>query len=173
MSGPLLVKNTVIPGVMAGMGATLFMDISNAALRRLDFPSGVPLRFGAKWINYAARRGKLIHANIAMTPAIPVSVPLVLAVHYSIGVVLGVAYLVLVDALSLDRGSNVLAVLYGGATTTFAWLFMLPAMGYGVAGSKAPREWRVWLSSGVGHLLYGAGLAIFLNLVRYTSGRDW
>jgi uncharacterized membrane protein YagU involved in acid resistance len=148
-------------GLVAGVVATLVMDLGAAVLRKLGVTAGVPPLLFGRWLAYLAR-GQLFHDDIATSAAMPVSMPLALLTHYAIGVALAVGYVALTRAWPLERGPEwLVAVGYGVATSVFAWFLMFPAMGFGVFGARGPAELLLFRTSLLNHLLYGVGLAVF------------
>jgi uncharacterized membrane protein YagU involved in acid resistance len=147
-------------GVVAGVLATLVMDVGGTLFRRLGLTSGVPPALFGKWVSDVSR-GQLLHDNIATSPGVPSSMLVALLTHYGIGIVLGIGYVTLSAWLAPTRGQLWLAVGYGLATSVFAWFLMYPAMGFGVFGTRGPPEFMLFRTSLINHLFYGLGLATF------------
>jgi len=147
-------------GAVAGVVATLVMDVGSALFRKLGITGGVPPALFAKWVAYLGR-GQLLHESIVTAPAVPISLPLAMVTHYSIGIVLGIGYVTLSSWLAPTRGQFWMAVCFGLATSVFAWFLMFPAMGFGVFGTRGPAEFMLFRTSLINHLCYGLGLATF------------
>ncbi len=146
-------------GVIAGILATLAMDIGGTLARIAGVTAPMSPRLTGKWMAYVLR-GQLRHSDIATSPEVPVPMPLVGVAHYVIGIVLALAYLTLLNTFSVQSEHFWLAVLYGIVTTIFPWFLLFPAMGYGPFGVKAPPEHRLLHSSLVNHTIYGIGLGL-------------
>jgi len=105
--------------------------------------------------------GRLIHADIASSAEIPFRMPLVLAVHCGIGIALASVFAALCTWQAPQRGTFSFALGFGLLTTVFAWLLMLPAMGWGLAGTRGPEQLLLARTSLVNHAIYGLGLALW------------
>jgi hypothetical protein len=144
--------------LVAGLVATLAMDLGAGAGRRAHLLQGVPLEWIQRWFALALR-GRPFIADIRADglPALPL--PLVLAVHYSIGVTLATIYLFIVGS----RGNLSTAIAFGLLTCALPWLFMFPGMGIGAFGLRAPAEALLLRTSLVNHLVYGVALGLLLR----------
>jgi hypothetical protein len=151
----------LLHGVAAGVGATLTMDLTSALGRVLGLTRGAAPEWLARWFALVLS-GHLVSHDIRTDPVTPVPLPLLLALHYAIGVVLALFYRRVVGA----RGSVATALAFGLATNALPWLIMFPAMGFGWFGLAGPAEHHLLRSSLVGHLAYGLGLALTLHLRR-------
>lgn len=156
--------NRYVTAVLGGLFATLVMDVGSMLVRATGFTAGAPPKVIGKWFMYALR-GQVIHADIAASPDIPVRMPLVLAIHYSIGIALACTFAALASALALQRSMFALAVGFGALTTVLAWFLMFPAMGWGIAGTAGPDDLLLARTSLVNHAVYGLGLAVWMTLV--------
>ena len=87
-------------------------------------------------------------------------------VHYVIGIILALAYLLAMSAMGLSPHNLVSAVGFGLCTNLLPWLLMFPAMGYGWFGAQGPSGTRLFVSSLVNHRFYGVGLWIGAFLYR-------
>jgi hypothetical protein len=143
--------------LVLGLGATLLMDAWNLFLKR---GFGVPsLDYGllGRWILHMTG-GRFAHPGIAKSPARRFERPVGYLAHYSIGVAFAVAFLAVAPAGWTGAPSPGPAVLFGVATVVFPFFVMQPAMGLGVASSRAPRPLRARLKSLATHAVFGVGL---------------
>jgi hypothetical protein len=150
--------------VLVGVVATLALDVvagCGIATGMFRMPA-----FG-RWFLYLLR-GKVRHDDIETSPAIRGEGPLTFPLHYLAGMGLAGVYLLLLDGMNLGRGTFLLAVLYGVATSLIPLFVMLPSMGYGLLGLRG-RGRTFWLQEIlVMHLAYGAGIGLGVNL--FVSG---
>jgi hypothetical protein len=139
-----------------GVGATLFMDLWAALLRRFGVRS-LDFALLGRWIG-SWPRGRWSHPDIARAAPVRGERALGWAAHYGIGV--GFAALLLASVgLDWARAPSPLPALGIGLVTAAAPLLVLqPALGAGIASSKTPRPWFNASKSVVTHAVYGLGL---------------
>jgi len=80
--------------------------------------------------------------------------------HYAIGAGLAVTYVLGWNLLVGGPASPVWALVYGVMTTVASHVFVLPSMGLGVFGRRAPEGIKSPLSSLANHVFYGVGIAV-------------
>ena len=99
---------------------------------RLGIAGRGPRRTGpdliGRWIAYLLQ-GKFRHTDILQTPPLRGELLLGLAAHYSIGIVLTLAYLGLLVAAHATP-TALSAILYGTATTVLPWFLTFPSRGW-------------------------------------------
>jgi polyferredoxin len=143
--------------VLVGIGATLVMDLGSL-LRRRVFGTPLPnyLLVG-RWIAHMGR-GQFRHASMAAAAPIPGEQAIGWTAHYLIGI----AFAGLLPAVGgsdwFAAPSPIPALIVGAGTLLAPFLLMQPAMGAGVAASRAPRPGAARLQSLVNHLVFGFGL---------------
>jgi hypothetical protein len=107
-------------------------------------------------------RGRFAHEDITRPEPVAHEAGIGMASHYGIGLVLGVAYALLLR-VSHARGSSLRqAVGYGIATTVFPWFLMFPARGQGVLGLR-DGDLRAPARALCAHVAYGVGLGVALR----------
>jgi hypothetical protein len=143
--------------VLIGVGATAFTDLW-VMLRKRVF--GVPLPdYGhvGRWIAYLFR-GRFFHDAIARTPAVEGERLIGWGAHYLIGIAFA-AILPSIWGPQWLRTPTLLAALIVGVGTVAAPFFVMqPAMGAGVAASRAPNPAVARTRSIVMHAVFGLGL---------------
>jgi hypothetical protein len=87
--------------------------------------------------------------------------------HYTIGVGLALAFLVVVSRDWLVRPALLPAVLWGVGTVVFPLFIMQPALGLGVAASRTPNPTQARVKSLVTHTVFGVGLYSCANALNY------
>lgn len=149
---------TYIPGAIAvGVGATLLTDVWNLFLKRAFGIPSLDFCLLGRWIRHMPE-GTLRHASIAAAPQKRFERAVGWAAHYTIGVVLALAFVFLASGDWLARPTVLPALLYGIGTGVLPLFIMQPAFGRGIAASKAPNPTRARLKSLATHALFGVGL---------------
>ena len=147
-------------GILAvGAGATLFMDLWNLFLRRAFAIPSLNYCLLGRWLRHIPA-GTFRHTNIGA--AQPKSFECVAdwIGHYSIGLTLAVAFLVLVSPDWLSRPTPLPALLYGIATVCLPYFIMQPSLGLGIAASRTPNPAQARLKSLATHTMFGVGLYV-------------
>jgi hypothetical protein len=152
-------------GVFAGLAGTLMMDLGSALLRASGLTQGLRPQLIQRWFGHVFH-GRVVHPDIAVAAEVAFPMPLVLLVHYAIGITLGLTGVALHHALAQPRPVWPFALGFGALTNVFPWLLMFPAMGYGFFGQSAPGDWLLLRSSFLNHVLYGVGFGIVLSLTK-------
>lgn len=152
-------------GLVAGLAATAVMDAANLVVARTGFLQPINHqmigRITGAWI-----RGRFAHASPDEIPGFSADRLWGFVAHYLIGGVLAVAYLLGWMVLVGGAVSLPWTVVYGVATTVFAYFVMFPSLGLGPVGLRSPHGLKLPLTSLVNHLFYGLGLAGVLALLR-------
>ena len=154
----------VVRSLLVGGGATVVMDLWLLLLRRgLGVPTLDYAMLG-RWLGHIPR-GTYVHVNIAKAEPLPVERALGWFAHYTIGITFA-AVLLAIWGLDWARSPTLLpALLIGLATVAAPFLVLQPALGAGIASSKAKNPTAVRLRSVLTHTVYGLGL--------YASARFW
>lgn len=152
--------------ILVGIVATVVMDIWSWLQRNvLRIPS---LDYGliGRWV-LSMFRGKWVHRPIMVTPAIKGETWLGWFLHYLIGVVFSVAHLLVFGIAWLAEPTLLPALLTALATLVLPFFVIQPCLGFGMAASKTPAPWKArWLSL-LTHSVYGVGLFIAAQCLRY------
>jgi hypothetical protein len=148
-----------VVAALIGIGATLLMDLWNLILKRaFNIPSLNYCLLG-RWLRLIPR-GMFRHASIAAAPPQSLECAAGWVAHYTIGVVLALVFVALVAPGWLSRPTLLPAVLYGMVTVVFPFFILQPALGFGIASSKAPRPSSARLKSMGTHTVFGVGLYV-------------
>jgi hypothetical protein len=143
--------------------STLTMDVGFVLGQKLRITGPTPGKFAPRWIS-SCLRGRFLHADIATVAAFPAEIPVFVVAHHAIGLVLTAAYLLAVGPTGL--ASNIaVGVVYGIATSVFAWLLMFPAMGFGAFGLRAPKDNTPLRTTAFNHAMFGLGLAVWSKVL--------
>ena len=143
--------------VLLGLGATALLDLSLAALHRLGGPTPPDYSLVGRWFGHMSK-GRLRHARISAAASVPHEGLLGWAVHYATGVAFAFALLAVSGPAWVLEPTPFPALTFGLATVLFPFLVMQPAMGNGVAASRAPDPAAARRRSLLTHLLFGLGL---------------
>jgi hypothetical protein len=157
-------------GAVTGVAATLLMDVSHVLWGALGIRGLEPALFG-KWLD-ALRSGQLVSENLLAAPRSTLPPVLGLVVHYGIGSSLAAAFVfTLCRAPAVSSRPLVAGILFGIATSVFAWFLMFPSMGFGLFGLRPPEGINLLYGSLLRHAAYGLGLGLVAHfwLVRRLS----
>jgi hypothetical protein len=155
---------TMIGWGLAGLLATLVMDVAGSVIRSTGVTHGPPPQLIGRFF-VSVFRGHFTALDPSIPPDTSFSLGLILPIHYAIGTALGVLFGFAVGWLMNSPPPWWLPVLYGLGTTALPALWMFPTMGYGVLGLRGPHEFRLLSTALVNHLLFGLGLALAATLI--------
>lgn len=151
------VPEFVVRAFMVGIGATLLTDLWAVAMQRAFAAKAPDWALVGRWVGHFAR-GRFTHDNIVAAPALRGERWLGWGFHYFTGI----AYAVLLLAVGGPGWSRAPTltpcVAIGLLTVVFPFFLMQPAMGAGVAASKAPKPAQARLRSLATHAVFGVGL---------------
>jgi len=146
-----------IQGVLIGVIATIGMDIW-AAIVKYGFrlPTANWAMVG-RWFGHMPH-GLFVHHPISASTPVPNELTIGWIGHYVTGMVYGLAYLFIIQALLSSSPSLTSAVLFGLVTLVAPWLIMQPAMGAGVFATRTPSPNVMRLVNLSMHTVFGASL---------------
>lgn len=147
----------VLSGVLVGLGATVAMDVWAILLNRiagLDLPNWALV---GRWFRHLCN-GAVFHDDI--TEAKPYARELALGwlAHYALGIIYGIAFLLIVGRGWLAAPTLFPAWIFAIATVTAGWFLLQPGLGLGWAASKTENPWRVRALNLLAHTFFGLGL---------------
>jgi hypothetical protein len=159
----------ILAALPVGIGATLCMDLWNLFLKRtLGIPSLNYCLLG-RWVRHMSV-GTFRHQSIAAAQPARFECPVGWIAHYTIGIVFAVVFVVVAPGGWLARPTLWPAIGYGIATVVFPFFIMQPAIGLGIASSRAPNPTQARLKSLATHGVFGVGLYACALGVRYVIG---
>jgi hypothetical protein len=156
-------RSRVAAGVPAGVLATITMDGAMLAAGSLGGSVFISDRVGVDMIGRWAAglaRGRWRHADIRMAPAQRGEVGLGLLTHYTTGIILTQAFLMLPRG-ETGRASLPGGMAYGIATSVLPLLVMFPSMGYGWCGLRSGEAMRIFRIMLLGHAAFGLGIGVW------------
>lgn len=154
---PAVTADTLVRVVLCGMGAAALMDVWAFALRK---GFGIPTLDYAllgRWVGHV-RSGRLRHERISAAAPVAGERPIGWLAHYAIGVGFAVLLVAMTGPGWLSAPAVLPALAVGLGTVLAPWLVMQPAMGMGLAGSRAANPAATRLRNLGTHAVYGAGL---------------
>lgn len=160
--------DVVFRTMLIGIGATLVLDLWSLLLKaafRAPFPN-YPMV--GRWIGSFAR-GRFVHDDMARAPAVTGEHVIGWTAHYAIGIIYAFLVVAIAGANWLSAPTLAPALGVGVATVAAPLFIMQPAMGLGVASSKAKDPTGARLRSLLAHTVFGIGLYLSAVLTAATS----
>lgn len=165
MSGQL---QHVITAVAMGTGATLVMDSWNLFLKRTLGIASLNYCLLGRWVRHLPS-GTFVHRSISQSAPQRFECVVGWLAHYSIGIALAVLFVRIISDDWLARPSAMPALLYGIATVVFPFFILQPAIGLGLASSRAANPTKARIKSVATHVVFGAGLYVSALLATYLT----
>lgn len=153
----------ILAAFAIGTGATLAMDAWNLLLKRVFRIPSLNYCLLGRWVRHMPSAFR--HESIGAAPARRNECAVGWITHYSIGITMALGFVLLMAGDWLVHPTLLPALLYGIGTLVFPFLVMQPALGFGVASSKAPKPMQARLKSLATHTVYGVGLYIWALLL--------
>lgn len=151
-------------GVLMGIGGTLAMDIWAIALNRT---AGLPLPNWGNVGRWAAHvpRGTVFHDSISDAEPVPQETGIGWAVHYGVGIVYGVVFMLLAGQDWLTHPAFLPVWVFSILTIAAGWFLLQPGMGLGWALSRTPAPWKGrWLGL-LAHTAFAIGMWVVALVV--------
>lgn len=145
--------------IAIGVGATAVLDVWALLLAKVFGISALNFCMVGRWVSLM-RKGQFKHAAIAQAPTQKYECVIGWFIHYVIGIVFSLVFLLLVSSSWLASPSLVPALLFGLATVCMPLFIMQPALGLGIAASKTPKPALARVKSCVSHCVFGVGVYI-------------
>lgn len=149
----------LLSAAFVGIGATLVTDGWALLLRRVFGIPSLSFCLVGRWLLHMPE-GTFRHSRIAAALPRRFECAAGWIAHYTIGILFAFAFVAFASKSWLAKPTAVPALLFGAATLLFPFLLMQPALGLGVAASKAPEPNQARLKSFLTHLVFGIGLYI-------------
>lgn len=149
----------ILGAVAIGLGASVLMDLWNLFLKRAFGIPSLNYCLLGRWIRHMPE-GKFRHANIGAAARKSLECPIGWVAHYSIGVGLALAFVVLTSGNALARPELLPAVAFGIVTVVFPFFLLQPSLGLGIASARTPKPAQARLKSLATHTVFGVGLYV-------------
>ena len=162
-------SHDVLRAIAIGIGATLVMDLWNLFLKHAFSILSLNYCLLGRWLRHMP--GRFRHASITAAVPKPFECTVGWIAHYTIGVVLAVAFVVLASGEWLARPTLLPALAYGVGTVVFPFFLMQPSLGLGIAASHTSNPMQARLKSLATHTVFGIGLYLCaLGLISLSGG---
>ncbi|QYJ75107.1 DUF2938 domain-containing protein [Shewanella sp. FJAT-52076] len=143
--------------LIVGVGATLVMDIwAMVRLRLFGVPS-LNYAMVGRWLLWIPK-GRFIHNPIASSESQQGEALVGWLAHYATGIAFAGLLLPFAGAIWFTEPTLAPAITLGLVTVAAPFLLLQPALGMGVAASRAPRPWHARAHSIITHAVFGLGL---------------
>lgn len=149
-----------------GLGATVFMDLWNLFLKRAFGVPSLNFCLLGRWIRHMPA-GTFWHSSIALAQPKPFECAVGWSAHYLIGLTMGATFVFLAgDWVAAPTVFPALA--FGVGTVVMPFLVLQPALGFGVASSRAKNPAAARLKSLATHSAFGLGLYLSARAISYA-----
>lgn len=157
----------ILGGVVVGAGATLVQDLWNLFLKRAFGVPSLDVCLLGRWLCHMPA-GTFKHQRIAAAPPKAGECAVGTIAHYTIGVAFAMVLVLFTSGEWLVRPTVSPALLVALVTLVFPLFLMQPALGLGIASSRAPHPARARLKSLMSHVAFGLGLYLCALPVSYA-----
>jgi hypothetical protein len=154
----------VLQGALLGVGATVLFDLWQFGLARatgLPAPNWAP---AGRWLRQRGE-GRVFHEDIGRVAPHPNELALGWVGHYVVGIVYGIAFVLIVGPGWLAAPTLLPAWIFGIVTIGFGWFLMQPGLGMGWAASRTANPTRARLLGLAAHTVFGLGLWLTALLI--------
>ncbi|GAB3336514.1 DUF2938 domain-containing protein [Marilutibacter aestuarii] len=147
----------LLQAVVAGTVATALLDLWTLALRRLASVPSLDWAMAGRWVGHM-RHGRFVHDAIARATPVRGERMLGWGLHYATGIAFAGVLLAIMGPAWRQAPTLLPCMVMGLATVALPFLLMQPAMGLGIAASRAPSPAHARMRSVVTHGMFGLGL---------------
>lgn len=151
-------------GILMGLAGTLAMDIWAWGLERFAGQARTNWAMPGRWLGHVVR-GRVFHDDIAAAKPVASELSLGWALHYGVGILYGVIFVLLAGRDWLAAPTFWPLWAFSIITIAAGWFLLLPGMGLGWAASKTERPWKVRAMGLVAHSVFAVGMWICVLLV--------
>ncbi len=149
-------------GIVMGLAGTLAMDIWALVLER--FGQARPnWAMPGRWLGHVMR-GQVFHDDIGAAEPVERELALGWVLHYGVGVIYGVFFVLIAGAAWLADPSFLPVWIFSILTIAAGWFLLQPGMGLGWAASKMEAPWKVRAMGLVAHTLFAVGMWLPVGL---------
>lgn len=142
---------------IAGMGATLLMDLWLLLLKRAGVAT-LDFALLGRWVGHLLLHARLAHPSIRAAAPLAGETLLGWLTHYAVGIGFALPLLLLDGGGWLQQPRLLPALAWGLLTVAAPLLLMQPAMGAGIASRRTATPLRNCARSLLNHAVYGVGL---------------
>lgn len=143
-------------GIIMGLAGTLAMDIWALVLER--FGQARPnWAMPGRWLGHVVR-GRVFHDSIGEAEPVGNERALGWALHYGVGVIYGVVFVLIMGAGWLANPTFLPVWIFSILTIAAGWFLLQPGMGLGWAAAKTPAPWKARGMGLVAHTVFAVGM---------------
>jgi hypothetical protein len=161
---------TFFIAALIGVIATICIDVWSLFLRRAFGIRSLDYCLLGRWALHIPA-GRWAHERIAASPAKRHECQVGWAVHYGIGIGLALMFVGVVSSHWVEGPTLLPALTFGLVTVVMPFFVLQPAIGLGIASSRAPSPAAARLKSIATHTVFGAGLYLAAELIRHATDR--
>lgn len=161
----------VLPGLVAGLGATLFADIVAIGRQGWAATHGFYCLVG-RWVGLLPRKG-ISHTDIRASTPVEHEAALGWSAHVFLGAIYGAAFALVFGTPALQAPQLWQGLSFGLATTLVPWFVFQPLFGWGIAMSKAPAPWKMRVKGLITHSVFGLGIWLTLKILGALLPSGW
>lgn len=147
----------LIASIIIGVGATAGIDLWSLILKRGFGIASLDYCLLGRWFLHMPA-GTFTHASIRNAAAKPGECTIGWVAHYSIGISLALAFLLLVPREWLAQPTPGPALVFGLVTTLIPLFIMQPSLGLGIASARTPNPTQARVKSLMTHAIFGFGI---------------
>lgn len=148
-----------------GLAGTLAMDIWAWVLSKSGAAPFPNWAMPGRWLGHVLR-GQVFHDDIGAAERVERELALGWALHYGVGVLYGVIWVLLAGRDWLASPTFVPLWVFSILTIAAGWFLLLPGMGLGWAAAKTDRPWVARGMGLVAHTVFAVGM--FLPVISLT-----
>ena len=152
----------IATGVVMGVLGTLAMDVWAWVLGLMGQPKPNWAMPG-RWLGHVFR-GTLFHDDIGAAEPVAGELGLGWALHYGVGVLYGVVFVLLAGPGWVEDPSFLPLWAFSLLTIAAGWFLLQPGMGLGWAASRTPSPWKVRAMGLVAHTVFAVGMWVPVGL---------
>jgi hypothetical protein len=160
----------IIRAALIGLGATVVIDLWALLLKRSFNTPSLSYCLLGPWILHMPG-GTLVHDSISAATPRPYECPTGWSAHYLIGTSFAILFVLLAPRDWLTNPTLMPALAFGVVTTLVPYFVMQPALGLGIAASKAANPTQARFKSLVTHTVFGLGLYLWALLLNRLLGQ--
>lgn len=154
-----------LSAAIVGIGGTIVMDVWATMLQHLVGTPATNWRMVGRWLGHMPA-GKFRHENMGAVAPVHGEATIGWLFHYGIGIAYGLLLIAVNGGAWLREPTVMPAVLLSLVFLVAPYFIMMPALGFGIAGSKTPKPNVTRLKSVLAHTMFGLGMyatALLLN----------
>ena len=148
---------TLLIGVLMGIGGTAAMDVWAWALSRFAGQAFPNWAMPGRWLAHALR-GHVWHESIGSSEPVSGELGLGWAFHYGVGIIYGVIFVLLAGSEWLAEPVFFPLWVFSILTIAAGWFLLQPGMGLGWAAAKTPAPWKARIMGLIAHTVFALGM---------------